>query len=876
MTVFPAKMIDGSMIFYCGFYFERNMFMRYFIILSVTGFIFPGLRAAPVITDTIPSAYDSSLIQLLLSQESAESNAILMNEMDGTTTAVTFSPLYGEKDVFLQMAAFQFSAMRYRYRGYDAALSGAMINGLVFNDLQRGNPAWALWSGQTQWMRNNIDFTANRFQDNWLGNIGITSSTDMRVAAQRKQLQWGYGISNRTYTQRYHFSYAAETNRHGISWAIAANMRMAAEGYQTACEYQSAAYYIGIDKQFQKAGLLSFILFGSPQLYGKQAAVTAPVTALLGINYNPNWGYQGTMKRNAAIGSQHMPVAILSFEWNPDNASAWITSLGFVGGKRGDTGLDWYNAADPRPDYYRYQPAYQTDSILQWQVTDALLGDKNQQQVNWQQLYHINKNAWETIHGINGTNESETGNRAHYLLEQRMIETRRWLLSSHYRARINTQLHIATGFHFSYQRNRHYKTVYDLLGADFHVNWNQFAENDFPSDQQAIQFDIETPNRILRKGDRYGYDYLATIVNSDCWVQAEYVTKRIDYLLGFRFSKTTYNRTGFIRNGLFPLDSKGRSITQHFLNPLLKAGFTYKFHHKHMLLALFQLQSRAPFFDDVYIAPRMRNTIQENPLSEKMIHVEASYRLMLNKVKARISTYYTRTRDGMNVLTFYHDGYRNFVNYAIRHINRQFAGVEAAVLWEPGERWELTLSLAKEMHIYTSRQAVRVSLDNNDALLDRMEVYSKGFRIGGSPQQVAGTGIRYRTPNGFFIQLNAVLFDDLWIDINPLRRTYEALEGVPRGSEQWYKIIGQTKLPSVVLTNMFLGKGFSIRNVYNKKPLRFFCSAAVNNLTNQTNIITGGYEQLRFDQETKDPDRFPPKLFYGYGLNYTLSLSISF
>lgn len=869
-------MIDGSIIFCCGFYFERNMLMRYFIILSVTGFIFPGLRAAPVITDTIPSAYDSSLIQLLLSQESAESNAILMNEMDGTTTAVTLSPLYGEKDVFLQMAAFQFSAMRYRYRGYDAALSGAMINGLVFNDLQRGNPAWALWSGQTQWMRNNIDFTANRFQDNWLGDIGITSSTDMRVAAQRKQLQWGYGISNRTYTQRYHFSYAAETNRHGISWAIAANMRMAAEGYRTACEYQSAAYYIGIDKQFQKAGLLSFILFGSPQLYGKQAAVTAPVTALLGINYNPNWGYQGTMKRNAAIGSQHMPVAILSFECNPDNASAWVTSLGFVGGKRGDTGLDWYNAADPRPDYYRYLPAYQTDSILQWQVTDALLGDKNQQQVNWQQLYHINKNAWETIHGINGTNESETGNRAHYLLEQRMIETRRWLLSSHYRARINTQLNIATGFHFSYQRNRHYKTVYDLLGADFHVNWNQFAENDFPSDQQAIQFDIETPNRILRKGDRYGYDYLATIVNSDCWVQAEYVTKHIDYLLGFRFSKTTYNRTGFIRNGLFPLDSKGRTITQHFFNPLLKAGFTYKLHHKHMLLALFQLQSRAPFFDDVYIAPRMRNTMQENPLSEKMIHVEASYRLMLNKVKARVSTYYTRTRDGMNVLTFYHDGYRNFVNYAIRHINRQFGGVEAAVSWEPGERWELTLSLAKEMHIYTSRQAVRVSLDNNDALLDRMEVYSKGFRIGGSPQQVAGTGIRYRTPNGFFIQLNAVLFDDLWIDINPLRRTYEALEGVSRGSEQWYKIIGQTKLPFVVLTNMFLGKGFSIRNVYNKKPLRFFCSAAVNNLTNQTNIITGGYEQLRFDQETKDPDRFPPKLFYGYGLNYTLSLSISF
>lgn len=850
--------------------------MRYFIILSVISFIIPSLKAAPVSTDTIPSAYDSSLIQLLLSQESTESNAVLMNEMDGATNAVTVSPLYGEKDVFLLMAAFQFSAMRYRYRGYDAAFSGAIINGLVLNDLQRGNPAWALWSGQTQWMRNNIDYTASRFQDNWLGDIGITSSTDMRVTSQRKQLQWGYGIANRTYTQRYHLSYATETNRHGISWAIAANIRMATEGYRTACEYQSAAYYLGIDKQFRKAGLLSFILFGSPQLYGKQAAVTAPVSALLGIKYSPNWGYQGARKRNAATGSQHMPVTILSYEQHPDNASAWVTSVGFVTGKRGDTGLDWYNAADPRPDYYRYLPAYQRDSVLQGQVTEVLLGDKNLQQINWQHLYHINKNARETIHGINGTHESETGNRAHYLLEQRMIETRQWLLSSHFNARINTQLNIAAGIHFSYQRNHHYKTIFDLLGADFHVNWNQFAENDFPSDQQAIQFDMEIPNRILRKGDRYGYDYLATISNAQFWGQAEYITKKIDCIFGFRFSKTTYSRTGFIKNGLFPLDSKGKSITQHFFNPVIKAGFTYKLHSKHMLLALFQVQSRAPIFDDIYIAPRMRNTIQEKPLSEKVTHVEVSYRLMLHKLKARVSTYYTRTRDGMNVLTFYHDGYRNFVNYAITNINRQFAGVEAGVSWEPGERWEWTLSLAKEMHMYTSRQAVRVSLDNNDALLDRMEVYSKGFRIGGSPQQVAGAGIRYRTSNGFFIQMNAVLFDDLWIDINPLRRTYEALEGVPKGSDQWNKIIGQTKLPSVVLANMFMGKGFSIRNVYNKKPLRFFCSAAVNNLTNQTNIITGGYEQLRFDQETKDPDRFPPKLFYGYGLNYNLSLSISF
>lgn len=827
-------------------------------------------------TDTIPAKYDSSLVQLLLNQESVEANALLMSEQERSTTAATVSPLYGEKDVFLQMAAFQFSAMRFRYRGYEASLSATLINGLLLNDLQQGNPAWSLWNGLSQVMRNSIDFTAHRFQDNWLGDPGITTSTDMRALAQRKQLQWGYARSNRTYTHRYHFSYATEFNQRGWSWAMATNVRMASEGYRTGCSYESVAYYAAIDKQFKKAGLLSLILFGSIQQYGKQAAVTATVTDLMGIAYNPNWGYQQGRKRNAALTGQHMPVAILSYEWNPDNQSAWITSLGAVAGKRTDTGLDWYQAADPRPDYYRYLPAYQTDSLLQGQVTEAWRENKDLQQINWLQLYTINRNSFERIDDANGTNQSVSGKRAHYLLEQRVVNTKRCLLSSHYRARWNNNWNIATGFQFSYQHNHQYKKVYDLLGADFYVNWNQFAETDFPVNQEAIQFDMDRPNRILRQGDQYGYDYISSIALTNIWAEVEHQTKRMDYLLGIRFSKTAFKRIGLVRNGLFPRHSKGDAVTNHFFDPYIKLGLTLKLHAKHTLGFLVQAQSKAPLFDNVYIAPRMRDTRQEYPMSETLVNTEIMYRLLLHKLKARVSFYHTSSRDGMNVLTFYHDGYRNFVNYAIQNIDRQYTGVESAISWELNERWEWTLAFTKALHLFTSRQSVTVSLDNNEALLDKMEVYSKNFRIGGSPQQVIGTGIGYRTANFFLLQANASFYNDQWLEFNPLRRTYEVLEGVQKGSEQWYKIIKQSRLASAVLLNVFIGKGFSIRNVYHKKPVRFFCTAGINNLLNKQSIITGGYEQLRFDQETKNPDRFPPKLFYGYGLNYALSVSLSF
>jgi len=855
---------------------DETICMKWFVYSILFQCCYISARVVLNNTDTIPSKYDSSLLQLLYSQESTEADAVLLNEQERGIASAIVSPLNGEKDVFLQMATFQFSALRYRYRGYDAALSGTLINGLLLNDLLQGNPSWSLWNGLSQVMRNSIDFTANRFQDNWMGDVGITSITDMRALAQRKQLQWGYALSNRTYTNRYHISYATEINRKGWSWAMAANVRLATESYRTGCEYQSAAYYAAIDKQFSKAGLLSLIIFGNAQQYGKQAAVTAPVTGLLGINYNPNWGYQNGHKRNAAVAAQHIPVAILSYEWNPDNHSTWVTSIGAVMGKRTDTGLDWYQAADPRPDYYRYLPFYQTDSLLQIQVRDVWLANKDVQQINWQQLYTVNRHSFERIDNANGTGKTISGKRAHYLLEQRATDIRRWLMSSYYHARWRNNWNIAAGFQFSHQQNHYYKTVYDLLGADFHVNWNQFAENDFSLHQEGIQFDIDQPNRILRKGDKYGYDYLSSVMLNSVWAQTEYVTKKIDWLFGFRFSKTEFNRKGLVRNGLFPRHSKGTSVANHFFDPLLKLSVLFKLHPKHMISLFFQSQTKAPLFDNVYIAPKMRDTRQDRPLSEKIVNIEMVYRWVMHRVKARINLYYTTSRDGMNVLTFYHDGYRNFVNYAIENINRQYTGLESAMSWEMNERWEFSMAYAKAFNTFNSRQFVTVSLDNNEALLNKMEVYSKNFRIAGSPQQVGGIALRYHTPKHFFLQTNASFFKDQWLEFNPVRRTYEALEGIQKGTEQWHKIIDQTRLPSAMLVNMFMGKGFSVRNVYHKKPLRFFCTVSINNLLNQKQIITGGYEQLRFDQDTKNPDRFPPKLFYGYGLNYALSVSLSF
>lgn len=449
------------------------------------------------------------------------------------------------------------------------------------------------------------------------------------------------------------------------------------------------------------------------------------------------------------------------------------------------------------------------------------------------------------------------------------------MIASNYQNRVSPQWQIAAGIQIRLQCNHHYKIVDDLLGADFHVNHNQFAESDFPADQSILQYNLDQPDQIVYKGDRYGYDYQMLYSAADGWMQTERKGKKIDWIAGIHLSKQTFFRKGMIRNGLFPDNSKGNSKTDHFFNPTFKLVFTRKFSAYQSLLFSVVIASRAPLADNIYISPRMRNTKQDTIRSEKIIAGEWMYRFVSKKLHFRGSAYYTLVQDAMNVLTFYHDGYRNFVNYAIRDIDRRHMGIEAGMAYMHNEHWQIDIAAAVGDHRYTSRQKVTVSLDNNEFLLDKMDVYSKHFRVAGSPQMVIGSGIQYRNSKALFIRLNWNYFDQRWLEFNPVRRTYNALQGVVYRSDLWKTIIEQTRLPSVVAVNAFIGKGFSIKTGSSGKHLRYFCSFSIQNLLNEQGVISGGYEQLRFDQETKNVDRFPPKLFFAPGLNYTASISMN-
>jgi len=107
-----------------------------------------------------------------------------------------------------------------------------------------------------------------------------------------------------------------------------------------------------------------------------------------------------------------------------------------------------------------------------------------------------------------------------------------------------------------------------------------------------------------------------------------------------------------------------------------------------------------------------------------------------------------------------------------------------------------------------------------------------------------------------------------------LRRTYHALDGLVKGTDQWKQVIEQKVLPEQYTVDLLVGTTVRIKMIGSGKKQTVQCIASINNLFNNQSLISGGYEQLRFDTVTKNPEKFPPKFFYAMGLNFSVTLNL--
>ena len=781
--------------------------------------------------------------------------------------------LRSSRDVFNSTAGYQFGAARFRIRGLSGEYTPVLINGVPMNDLESGFASWSEWGGLndvTRWAEIGTGVSASPYT---FGSIGGWSNIDLRAGQLRKGTRLSFAMANRTYRNRAMATYNTGMLPNGWAYSLSGSMRWSDEGYVPGTFYNAGSYFLSVEKKINAKHSLGFVGFGAPTISGRQGLAVAEAQALTDNHYyNPNWGYQDGKKRNANVSNDNKPVFILSHYFKPNERTKVNTSVLYTFGRDGYTALNWFDAPDPRPDYYRYLPSYYTETNEGYaaQLTNAWQTSTNSSQINWDQLYFANRKNLYTAHDVDGvTGNNLTGMRSRFIVEDRRADPTRITVNSVWSHELNEGTKLTAGASYNSQKTHYFKVIDDLLGGDFWMDLDQFASRD-SDNPNAAQNNLFDPNHVVRQGDTFGYNYDIHTNQANAFGQVEKKWHKVEAYAGLSLTNTTFWRDGHFKKAIFPETSYGPSPKQSFMDYGLKAGAVYKISGRQYVTANVAYMTNAPLARLSYLSPRTRNTVISNLTSEKDFSSDISYELRMPRVKGRATLYYANISDGIWSRSFYHDFYRTYGNYSMTGVGQQHMGMELAADVKLSPTWQLTAVYADGQYVYNTRPTATVTRDNSDtALATNRTVYWKNYRIGGMPQRAASLGLRYNAPKFWSVGANVNYFGNIYLEPNPDRHTVDALANLVQEDPQWNTLLDQTKLDDGTTVDIFFSKSWRLKRKY-----RIGFNISVTNVLNNTDLITGGYEQMRY--VPKEIDKFPPKLGYMYGRTFFAMLTFSF
>ena len=195
--------------------------------------------------------------------------------------------------------------------------------------------------------------------------------------------------------------------KNGFAIAVSASKRWANEGYVDGTFYNGGSYLLSIEKKINDKHTIGLVGYGAPTSQGKRSISTQETYDLTGNNYyNSYWGYQGGEKRNSRVRTNHKPRIMLNHYFKLNDKTKINTSTYYSFGKEGNTRLNWYSAADPRPDYYRNLPSYYTnpgdEALFEQQTNLWQNNDPAATQLDFDQMYFANTKNLFTQNNVDG------------------------------------------------------------------------------------------------------------------------------------------------------------------------------------------------------------------------------------------------------------------------------------------------------------------------------------------------------------------------------------------------------------------------------------------------------------------------------------------
>ena len=871
--------------------------------------------------------------------KSSELDASSFSEFDLDDSGYSDAPtiLYANNDVYADMVGFGFSAIRFKNRGYASETQDIYLAGVPMNDALTGYTPFSLWSGLNEAMRSKDATLGMESLSYGLG--GYNGLTNISGQPYDVRPGWRFSLLSNSalYRLRVMATYASGELDNGWSYAFNASARLGGNDWVEGVYYRSFAFYAGVSKRFGDMHRLSLTAFATPGNRGAQNASTQEVYDLMGDNmYNSNWGYQNGKVRNSRVRKTFEPIITLKYDYTPSEDFSASATLLYRTGYNGYTALDWYDAMDPRPDYYKNLPSYffmEDDDYNRENFEKAAWAEyawthhtpeyANYQHLNWDRLYNVNY--------------ANPDGRSKYALEERRVDQNDVNLAGNIDWNIDRHFNLKAGAQFKFNRTENYKRMNDLLGGQYYLNIDSFAERDFASNEALIQNDLDyfldhNEAEKITRGGKYGYDYLAQIRRANVWANGSYNLGGFTANLAASIGYDSFWRDGLVRKGLFaglddngqpieyagrvlttydkdgnPVTSKGKSDVAEFLTWSAKLSLAYELAGGHRFSVNAGYFNDAPTFSQAFVSARTRNTMVDGLTTVKTFSSDVNYQYSNNGYNLRVTGFYTKINDQTDVMSFYDDSQHSFTNFAMTGIDQRHMGIELGVqvpLFLEGLSISGVLSWGE--YIYTSNPHMVQTVDNSAEIIrdedvpywksqpvykiagyiDGAPVYDKdadgNYIIEGekkhyvpsTPQLAAAIGLNYNI-NYWFFEVTGQYFAHSYLDMNPLYRTAFACgggDGVITPEEVNY-MAAQEEFDPAFLLNLSIGKSWYIGRKYN---IGF--SLNVQNILNNKDVKTGGYEQTRLisSYEKDRYYRFDPKYFYMYGANYMLNIYFRF
>lgn len=818
--------------------------------------------------------------------------------------------LQSSRDVFLNAAAFDFSATFFRPRGLDNANGKVLINGVEMNKQFDGRPQWGNWGGLNDVQRNQEFTPGMSANDYTFGDLAGTNNIIMRASSYRKGGRVSYASANRSYTGRIMGSYSSGLMSNGWAYSVLASRRFGDEGYVDGTLYDANSFFTAVEKKINDKHSLNFTGIYAQNRRGRSTAITEEVFELRGRRYNPFWGYLNGEQRNSRTREIEEPIFMLNHYWDVSSKTQINTNVAYQFGEisnsridNGGTRLVEFNgqeaflggARNPDPAYYQNLPSFHLrfPNPTPANFQQAFLAQQdfiNDGQLDWNRLYE--GNALLRARGGNSL----------YAVQEDVIDDSQLTINTIIDHEINERIRLNGNISYRALRSENYARIKDLLGGTGYLDVDFFAdENDNTiSDEIAAnlaQSDLRNRNRIAQEGDRYKYNYEMDADVVSAFAQAQFNYNKVDFYVGANVSNTTYQRNGLFESGFFPgggnNGSFGKSDQLDFTNYGVKGGATYKITGRHLVDFNGSYLTKAPSIRNSFSNARQTNAKVIGLDSETIQSVDLSYIYRSPLVNARLTGFYSGFQDGTNIGFYFTQGLAGlgindadaFVQEVMTNIDRRNIGVEFGIDAQVTPTIKLKAAGSIGQFTYANNPNLYLTSVDFDGALTFGDgtTQLEDFHVSGGPERAVQLGFEYRDPDFWNVGITANYFSNAYINISNLARSANFsldFDGNPNNQydpEIARQLLKQEQFDDYVLVNVIGGKSWKIGDYF----VGFF--ATINNVFGEL-FRTGGFEQSRnanFNRLLEDKSRengplFGPRYFYGNGTTYYLNAYVRF